>query len=169
MCIRDRPYMATTGFRCETLTDDPAIRKAVDDILLNFAGEMNPRRECSYGLTEKGMKALRDVADPSLPHSYSWFVITDCNTQEEQFHRNLTLSDAIRIYSTSDRPEKRIGVTKDGIATVDLVHTQDGEQRFFEDYQKMNSFQNDPEILEAADRLHQELELPSQGMSMGGM
>lgn len=79
------------------------------------------------------------------------------------------MSDAIRIYSTSDRPEKRIGVTKDGIATVDLVHTQDGEQRFFEDYQKMNSFQNDPEILEAADRLHQELELPSQGMSMGGM
>lgn len=168
--IRDElPYMATTGFRCETLTDDPAIRKAVDDILLNFAGEANPRRECSYGLTEKGMKALRDVADPSLPHSYSWFVITDCNTQEEQSHRNLTLSDAIRIYSTSDRPEKRIGVTKDGIATVDLVHTLDGEQRFFEDYQKMNSFQNDPEILEAVDRLRQELEMPSQGMSMGGM
>lgn len=163
------PYMATTGFRCETLTDDPAIRKAVDDILLDFAGEANPRRECSYGLTEKGMKALRDVADPSLPHSYSWYVITDCNTQEEQFHRDLTLSDAIRIYSSSDRPEKRIGVTKDGIATVDLVHTQDGEQRFFDDYQKMNSFQNDPEILEAVDRLRQELELPSQGMSMGGM
>lgn len=168
--IRDElPYMATTGFCYETLTDDPTIRKAVDDILLDFAGEANPRRECSYGLTEKGMKALWDAADPSLPHSYSWFVITDCNTQEEQFHLDLTLSDAIRIYSSSDRPEKRIGVTKDGIATVDLVHTQDGEQRFFEDYQKMNSFKNDPEILEAADRLHQELELPSQGMSMGGM
>ena len=163
------PYMATTGFRCETLTDDPAIRKAVDDILLDFAGEANPRRECSCGLTEKGMKALRDAADPSLPHSYSWFVITDCNTQEEQFHRDLTLSDAIRIYSSSNRPEKRIGVTKDGIATVDLVHTQDGEQRFFEDYQKMNSFQNDPEILTAVDCLRQELELPNQGMSMGGM
>ena len=163
------PYMATTGFRCETLTDDPAIRKAVDDILLDFAGEANPRRECSYGLTEKGMKALRDAADPSLPHSYSWFVITDCNTQAEQFHRDLTLPDAIRIYSSSDRPEKRIGVTKDGIATVDLVHAQDGEQRFFEDYQKMNSFQNDPEILAAVDCLRQELELPSQGMSMGGM
>ena len=163
------PYMATTGFRCETLTDDPAIRKAVDDILLDCAGEANPRRECSYGLTEKGMKALRDAADPSLPHSYSWFVITDCNTQEEQFHRNLTLSDAIRIYSSSDRPEKRIGVTKDGIATVDLVHTQDGEQRLFEDYQKMNSFQNDPEILAAVDCLRQELEPPNQGMNMGGM
>ncbi len=163
------PYMATTGFRCETLTDDPAIRKAVDDILLDFAGEANSLRECSYGLTEKGMKALRDAADPSLPHSYSWFVITDCNTQEEQFHRNLTLSDAIRIYSSSDRPEKRIGVTKDGIATVDLVHTQDGEQRLFEDYQKMNSFQNDPEILAAVDCLRQELEPPNQGMNIGGM
>ena len=163
------PYMASTGFRYETLTDDPSIRKAVDDILLDFAGEENPRRECSYGLTEKGMKALRDAADPSLPHSYSWFVITDCNTKAEQFHRDLTLSEAIQVYTSSDRPEKRIGVTKDGIATVDLVRTQDGEQRFFEDYQKMSSFQNDPEILEAVDHLRQELKLSNQGMSMGGM
>ena len=163
------PYVAATGFHCETLTDDPTIRKAVDDILLDFGGEANPRRECNYGLTEKGTKALLDAADPSLSHSYSWFVITDCNTQEEQFHRNLTLSDAIRIYSSSDRPEKRIGVTKDGIATVDLVHTQDGEQRFFEDYQKLNGFQNDPEILAAVDCLRQELEPPNQSMSMGGM
>ena len=161
--------MAATGFHCETLTDDPTIRKAVDDILLDFGGEANPRRECNYGLTEKGTKALLDAADPSLSHSYSWFVITDCNTQEEEFHRDLTLSDAILIYCSSNRSEKRIGVTKDGIATVDLVHTQDGEQRFFEDYQKLNGFQNDPEILEAVDRLRDELELPNQGMSMGGM
>lgn len=163
------PYMATTGFRYELLTDDPDIRKAADDILLDFAGEENPRRACNYGLTEKGIKAMQDAADPTLPHTYAWFVITDCNTQAEQFHRGLALSDAILVYCSSDRPEKRIGVTKDGIATVDLVHTQDGEQRFFEDYQKMNSFQNDPEILEAVDRLRQELQLPNQGMSMGGM
>lgn len=169
-CIQEElPQHSVTGFRYETLTDDPTIRKAVDDILLDFGGEANPRRECNYGLTEKGTKALLDAADPSLSHSYSWFVITDCNTQEEEFHRDLTLSDAILIYCSSNRPEKRIGVTKDGIATVDLVHTQDGEQRFFEDYQKLNGFQNDPEILEAVDRLRQELELPNQGMSMGGM
>ena len=83
--------------------------------------------------------------------------------------RGLALSDAILVYWCSDRPEKRIGVTKDGLATVDLVHTQDGEQRFFEDYQKMNSFQNDPEILAAVDCLRQELEPPNQGMNMGGM
>lgn len=163
------PYIATTGFRYELLTDDPDIQKAADDILLDFAGEENPRQACNYGLTEKGIKAMQDAADPTLPHTYAWFVITDCNTQAEQFHRGLALSDAILVYCSSDRPEKRIGVTKDGLATVDLVHTQDGEQRFFEDYQKMNSFQNDPEILEAVDRLRDELELPNQGMSMGGM
>ena len=61
------------------------------------------------------------------------------------------------------------GFTVPAIATVDLVDTQDGEQRLFEDYQKMNSFQNDPEILAAVDCLRQELEPPNQGMNMGGM
>jgi len=37
------PYQATTGFRCETLTDDPAVRKAVDDMLFDLYGEENPR------------------------------------------------------------------------------------------------------------------------------
>ena len=27
------------------------------------------------GLTEKGRQALRDAADPTLPHSYDWHVI----------------------------------------------------------------------------------------------
>lgn len=42
------PYRNTTGFRYETLTDDPAVKKAVDDILLDVAGEENPRRTCNY-------------------------------------------------------------------------------------------------------------------------
>ena len=60
-------YRDTTGFRHETLTDDPSVRKAVDDILLDFSGEGNPRRECSYGLTEAGKQALQDAADPACP------------------------------------------------------------------------------------------------------
>ena len=36
-------YMAATGMKYETLTDDPAVRKAVDDVLYNFAGEENSR------------------------------------------------------------------------------------------------------------------------------
>ena len=165
------PLRNTTGFRYETLTDDPQIRKAVDDIILNYAGEENPKRACNYGLTEKGMQALRDVADPSRPHTYAWFVMTDCNTPQEQLCRNLTLEEAAELYQDSDHMEKRLGVTKDNFATVDFVRMVDGEQTFFEDYQKLESFKNDPLIAEAVERLQQELERGSQNqnMSIGGL
>lgn len=42
--IRDElPYKPTSGFQYEVLTDDPAVRKAVDDILYDMFGEENPR------------------------------------------------------------------------------------------------------------------------------
>ena len=42
-CVREElPYHQTSGFRYETLTDDPAVRKAVDDILYDLYGDENP-------------------------------------------------------------------------------------------------------------------------------
>lgn len=164
-------YQATTGFRYETLTDDPAVRKAVDDILLDFAGEENPRRGCNYGLTEAGKQALQEAADPDRPHTYAWFVMTDCNIPGEQIYRGLTLEKAIRTYLDSDRPEKRLGVTKDGIATVDLVRSLNGEQHFFTDHLQLDSFKRDPEIAAAVKTLRLELEQNTlqQGITMGGL
>ena len=165
------PYQATTGFRFEMLADDPAVRKAADDLLLDFAGEENPRRACNYGMTETGKQALREAADPDRPHTYAWFVMTDCNTPDEQIHRDLTLEDAVRLYRDSTRPEKRLGVTKDGIATVDFLREKDGEQVFFQDHRQMDSFRNDPAIFEAVQLIHRELEwsAPVRGMKMGGL
>ena len=37
-----------TGFRFETLTDDPAVRKAVDDMTYDLYGEENPRPLADY-------------------------------------------------------------------------------------------------------------------------
>ena len=61
-CIRDElPNHPVTGFRYETLTDDPAIRKQVDDILYDLYGEENPRPLEDYentpqeGMTMGGM------------------------------------------------------------------------------------------------------------------
>ena len=164
---KELPYRDTTGFRFETLTDDPQVRKMVDDILLDFAGEGNPRRACNYGLTEAGCQALRDAADPSKPHTYAWFVLTDCGAPEEQIRRNLTMEEAIQLYQNSDRAEKRLGVTKDGIATVDLVRSLDGEQQFFKDYHKLESFRDDAMVSDAADRLHRELERTEGEMAFG--
>ena len=50
-CIREElPFQATSGFRFRTITQDPAVRKAVDDIVYDFYGEENPCREEDYNL-----------------------------------------------------------------------------------------------------------------------
>ena len=50
-CIREElPHEATTGFRFRTITQEPAIRKAVDDIVFDFYGEENPCCEEDYNL-----------------------------------------------------------------------------------------------------------------------
>ena len=51
-CIREElPHEATTGFRFRTITQNPVVRKAVDDIVYDFYGEENPCREEDYNLT----------------------------------------------------------------------------------------------------------------------
>ena len=51
------PYRPTTGFQFETLTDDPAIRKAVDDLVYDLYGEENPRPLEDYkNRPEQGMQ-----------------------------------------------------------------------------------------------------------------
>ena len=163
------PFRSTTGFRFETLTDDPEVKKAVDDILLDFAGEDNSRRTCNYGLTETGKQALRKAADPSIPHTYAWFVMEDTNTPQEIIRQDLTLEEAIQIYQDSNTSEKRLGVIKDGIATVDFVHFQSGEQQFFTDHEKLESFRSDLVVAEAMERLYQQLNQPDIGIRMGEM
>lgn len=114
---------------------------------------------------------LTSVAAPELPHTYNWYVITNCGSPKEQIQQDMTLEEAIRVYQDTDEKEKRLGVAKDKIATVDLVHLADHEQRFFGDYQAMDCFKDDPVILQAVQMLHQALgeENPVQGMTMGGM
>ena len=50
-CLREElPYRATTGFRFRTITQEPAIRKAVDDIVYDLYGEETPRSEEDHNL-----------------------------------------------------------------------------------------------------------------------
>lgn len=57
-CVREElPYRPTTGFNFEVLTDDPYTRKAIDDIVLNYFGEINPRSLEDYmDKPEQGMQ-----------------------------------------------------------------------------------------------------------------
>ena len=56
-CIREElPDHPVTGFRYETLTGDPEVRKQVDDILYGLYGEENPRQLEDYKNTpDQGM------------------------------------------------------------------------------------------------------------------
>lgn len=55
-CIREElPYRDTTGFHYEVLTDDPAVRKAVNDILFDFFGVEEPCEEKDYTQTMGGI------------------------------------------------------------------------------------------------------------------
>ena len=47
------PYRPTTGFRYEVLTNDPTVRKQVDDMIFDFYGEENLRQLEEYQKTPK--------------------------------------------------------------------------------------------------------------------
>ena len=56
-CLQEElPYRPTTGLHYEVLTDDPSVRKQVDDMIFDFYGEENPRRLEEYQKTpDQGM------------------------------------------------------------------------------------------------------------------
>ena len=83
----------------------------------------------------------------------------------------MSLDEAIQRYTASEHDDKRLGVTKDDIAAVDLVIRHDGREWVSEDWTKSESFAQDPTIAEAVARMRQlsEDQTPTQGMTMGGM
>ncbi|MBD5103086.1 MAG: hypothetical protein HDT27_10470 [Subdoligranulum sp.] len=127
-----------------------------------------------YGLTETGLQMLRDTADPNFPHSYDWYVMEACNTAYATFTDGLSLDEAIQRYMASAEDSKRLGVTKDDVAAVDVVIRHDGREWVSEDWTKSESFAQDPVISEAVALIHQTLDEQDTGqdmtnMMMGGM
>lgn len=122
------------------------------------------------GLTENGRQRLREAADPNRGHAYKWYVFENINTPEEWCHGARSLEDAIRLYSGLDTDSKRLGVSKDGIADVDLLIRHDGREWVSEDWTKDKCFSKDPVVAEAVSLLQQTLEEQTTGQcfTMGG-
>ena len=89
------------------------------------------------------------------------------NTPQEKIRQELTLEEAIQIYQDTDASEKRLGVTKDSIATVDLVRSLDGEQSFFEDHKRLESFRSDPVVAVSYTHLLRNPDRPARKGSHG--
>ena len=72
-CVREElPYRPTTGLRYEVLTDDPAVRKAVDDIVFDLYGDLYERNEygdlddCSTLLEGRELREYQDQITAAL-------------------------------------------------------------------------------------------------------
>ncbi len=116
------------------------------------------RQEQELGLTELGRQRLKDTADPRFPHSYNWYVMESCSTAYAAFTDGLSLEDAVQRYAASESDNKRLGVTKDDIAAVDLVILWEGREWLSMDRLKSESFKDDPVVAEAAGKLQQMLD-----------
>lgn len=72
----------------------------------------------------------------------------------------------VSVYAVLPFPASIRGTS---IATVDFVHFQSGEQQFFTDHEKLESFRSDLVVAEAMERLYQQLNQPDIGIRMGEM
>ena len=153
--------------RCTTDRSDYSYIYCYDLNQQKLAMEQPPQ----MGLTEQGRQKLRDTADPRFPHSYDWYVMESCSTAYATFTDGLSLEDAIQCYISSENDSKRLGVTKDDIAAVDLLIRHDGREWVSEDWTKSESFAQDPTVADAAAKMRQLLDAqtPNQGMTIGGM
>ncbi len=153
--------------RCTTDRSDYSYIYCYDLNQQKLAMEQPPQ----MGLTEQGRQKLRDTADPRFPHSYDWYVMESCSTAYATFTDGLSLEDAIQCYISSENDSKRLGVTKDDIAAVDLLIRHDGREWVSEDWTKSESFAQDPTVADAAAKMRQLLDaqMPNQGMTIGGM
>lgn len=162
------PYSRSSGFRFKVESADPAIRKAVDDEIYNLHGLKNPRRKCNYGLSEVRSEPIHNNTNQNLPHTYQWFFMKDRPETTEGISLNLTLDEAIDKYRASNSGNKRVGVTKDGRFTVDIIVTVNGEEEFLRDYERLNCFSSDSLIAAAAERLENALMPRRPSFGKGG-
>ena len=122
-----------------------------------------------FGLTEEGRKRLQDAGDPAKAHTYAWFVIERFGQEGERFHGAASLTGAIDRFNGLACESKRLGVTKDEIATIDLIVTVDGVPRLDHGWRSNPRFAEDRVLSEAAARLRLSiagLEQPRQQMGM---
>ena len=109
------------------------------------------------GLSEGDKEPSHD-AGPDEPHDYCWYVIEHINRGEVRRDYQLPLEEAARLYAGLDSADKRLGVTKDGIASVDLAVSLDGQERLYDDWQRLDSFARDPVVADATELIRQTLE-----------
>lgn len=79
-----------------------------------------------------------------------------------------SLEEAIHRYQGSASANKRLGVTKDEIATVDILIKENGIERIHSSYKDSDSFNHDTVIIHAVSKLEQHVQQDQQKQERTG-
>lgn len=111
----------------------------------------------TQGLTPKGRQVLKNAAGPGKARICSWYVMEQINNPDLRTGRSGPLEEMIQAYARLGGADKRLGVTKDSIAAVDLVICLNSREWLSNDWTKLDSFQDDPMVAAAVSALQTEL------------
>ncbi|MEA5057726.1 MAG: DUF4314 domain-containing protein [Anaerotignum propionicum] len=121
-----------------------------------------------FGFTKEGLAALKRASDSTSIHSYQWFVLENLGLPNEVLEYAPSLEEAIHRYQGSASANKRLGVTKDEIATVDILIKENGDERIHSNYKDSDSFNHDTVILQAISKLEQLVQQNQQKQKLTG-
>ncbi|WP_312072416.1 DUF4314 domain-containing protein [Anaerotignum propionicum] len=121
-----------------------------------------------FGFTKEGLVALKRASDPAVKHSYRWFVFENLGLPNEVLEYAPSLEEAIHRYQGSASANKRLGVTKDEIATLDILIKENGDERIHSNYKDSDSFNHDTVILQAVSKLEQLVQQNQQKQELTG-
>jgi len=108
-----------------------------------------------FGFTKEGLAALKRASDSTATHSYRWFVLENLGLPNVMLEYASSLEDAIYQYQASVSDNKRLGVTKDEIVTIDILIKENGDERIDSNYKASDSFNHDTVIIQAVSKLEQ--------------
>lgn len=114
------------------------------------------------------MSALKRASDSTAIHSYRWFVLENHGLPNEALVYAPSLGEAINRYQDSASANKRLGVTKDEIVTVDILIKENGDERIYLNYKDSDSFNHDTVILQAVSKLEQLVQQNQQKQKLTG-
>ena len=110
-----------------------------------------------HSLADAGQQESPEAAAPDKAHSYTWYVVENINSPKRRVDHELPMEDAIQLYASLKTGDKQLSVTKDGLASVDLVIRKDDLEWFPEERLLLSSFAEDEVVAGAVDQLRQAL------------
>ena len=83
-CIKEEiDYRATSGFKFNTLINDPVILKSVDDIVYDFYGDENPNDIEYYKMKASDLSSEERIQSSPLMNEYKAYILAERSEEFE--------------------------------------------------------------------------------------